>query len=190
MDVDYSLLGQKLSATVDALRSGRKTPERLRKLGLRHITNLESEVSNGEFAFRVDAAIDAGGTGAHARPMDYVLGGLTSCQHMWCLRWAALNSKTFSRLEIGAAGHFTWRGEYLDEVDAGLTAIDVVYRIWSADIGTADARAMSDTVARRCPVFATLRKAAPINEEIALNDRTILRRTWAPAEPQAKDETA
>ena len=180
MQVDYALLKQRLDSTVRELRSGHKTPDRARKVELRHTANLESEVSNGEFAFRVDAAKDAGGTGAYARPMDYVLGGLLSCQHMWCLRWAALKGKAFGELTIEAVGRFTWRGKYLEEVDAGLIAIDVSYRIQASDLARADLIDLADTVAKRCPVFATLRRAVPLNEEIFLNGSMESRRVWKP----------
>lgn len=181
MQVDYPLLKQRLHATIDDLKSGRKAPDRARKVELRHLSNLESEVSNGEFEYRVDAAKDAGGRGAHARPMDYLLGGLLSCQHMWCLRWAALNDKTFDDLQIEAVGRFTWRGEYLGEVDSGLVGIDVSYRIHATNIGRADLLDMADTVAKRCPVFATLRKAVAVNEEIVLNGWIESKRVWRPA---------
>jgi uncharacterized OsmC-like protein len=186
MQVDYALLKQRLDATIAELRAGQKTPERARKLELRHISNLESEVSNGEFAFRIDAAKDAGGAGAHARPMDYVLGGLLSCQHMWCLRWAALKGKAFEDLQIAAIGRFTWRGEYLQEVDAGLAAIDVSYRIAAKNIGRGDLIDLADTVARRCPVFATLRKAVSVNEDILLNGVIESRRVWKPGTAAAE----
>ena len=180
MEVDYQLLKQRLDSTIRELSSGQKTPDRARKLELRHVLNLESEVLNGEFSFRIDAAKDAGGTGAHGRPMDYVLGGLLSCQHMWCLRWAALNGKSFEDLQIGAVGRFTWRGEYLEEVDAGLVAVDVSYRIRAKDMDRADLIDLADTVARRCPVFATLRKAVSLNEEIFLNGSLMSSRVWKP----------
>jgi uncharacterized OsmC-like protein len=186
MEVDYPLLKQRLDSTIHALSTGQKVPDRARKLELRHVLNLESEVSNGEFNFRIDAAKDAGGTGAHARPMDYVLGGLLSCQHMWCLRWAALNGKSFDNLQIGAVGRFTWRGEYLEEVDAGLVAIDVSYRIQTKNTDRADLIGLADTVARRCPVFATLRKAVSLNEEIFLNGSRVSSRVWKPGAAAAE----
>lgn len=187
MEVDYLRLKQRLASIVEDLRTGEKLPARHRKIELRHIENLESESTNGDFSFRVDAAKDAGGGGAHARPMDYVLGGLASCQHMWCLRWAALNGKSFFNLEIGAAGYFSWRGEYLGEVDSGLIGIDSTYYIGSADIGVADALGMADMVAVRCPVFATLRKACRIDEDIILNECTIARRRWMSGETLARE---
>jgi uncharacterized OsmC-like protein len=186
MQVDYALLKQRLDSTIRELRGGHKTADRARKVELRHIANFESEVSNSEFAFRVDAAKDAGGTGAYARPMDYVLGGLLSCQHMWCLRWAALKGKTFNELNIEAVGRFTWRGEYLEEVDAGLIAVDVSYRIQASDLGQADLVDLADTVAKRCPVFATLRRAVPLNEEILLNGSVESRRVWKPGANSAE----
>jgi uncharacterized OsmC-like protein len=186
MDPDYELLEGAIVQTIEDLRSGAKSPNRARRLSLRVVENLESEITNGEYNFRVDAAIDAGGAGKHARPMDYVLGGLLSCQHMWCLRWAALAKTRLSNLVITADGHFTWRGEYLDEVDAGLTSIYIRYLIDHPDLDPARLLDMANTVARRCPVFATLRKAVPINEDILLNGAVVSRRRWLPGQAVAE----
>jgi uncharacterized OsmC-like protein len=186
MNADYELLERAIAQTVNELKSGHKTPDRARKLELRVISNLESELTTGEFVFQVDAAIDAGGTGKYPRPMDYVLGGLLSCQQMWCLRWAALTKTKFSGLTLGAVGKFTWRGEYLDEVDSGLTSINVEYRIHHPHLAIEDAIDMANTVARRCPVFATLRKAVTINEDIVLNGETTSRRRWVPGQSESQ----
>lgn len=182
MNANYELLERAIAQTVSELKNGHKTPDRARKLELRVISSLESEITNGEFAFRVDAAIDAGGAGGYARPMDYVLGGLLSCQQMWCLRWAALTKTKFSSLTLGAVGKFTWRGEYLDEVDSGLTSIDVQYRVGHPNLAIDAVTDMADTVARRCPVFATLRKAVTINENIILNGTSASKRQWLPGQ--------
>jgi uncharacterized OsmC-like protein len=186
MNPDYELLERAVTQTVEELKSGAKSPDRARKLQLRVVENLESEITNGGFAFRVDAAVDAGGGGKHARPMDYVLGGLLSCQHMWCLRWAALTKTRFTNLAITAAAKFTWRGEYLDEADAGLTSIDVQYHLDHPDLALEAALDMSNTVARRCPVFATLRKAVTINEDILVNGVLLSRRRWLPGQAGAE----
>lgn len=189
MHVNYELLKQAVAKTIRDLRDGHKSPDRARKLELQVVANLESEVATGEFTFGVDAAIDAGGNAKHPRPMDYVLGGLLSCQHMWCLRWAALANAELSELKIAAVGKFTWRGEYLDEVDAGLTSIDVRYHIGGPDLSIPTVIDMCNTVARRCPVFATLRRAVTISEDIVLNDKLISRRKWFPDQTSAVTET-
>jgi uncharacterized OsmC-like protein len=100
---------------------------------------------------------------------------------MWCLRWAAANHVVFDELKITAVGRFTWQGEYLDEVDAGLTAIDVDYQLTSANLTVEQVIDMADTVARRCPVFATLRKAVTIHERIILNSVEVGARSLTPA---------
>ena len=182
MKVDYSRLERAVDITVQHLRSGEKRPERARSVTLRVVEDLEGIVTNGEYEFGIDAAVDAGGRGKYARPMDYVLGGLLSCQHMWCLRWAAGNNVTFQDLRLAATGHFTWRGEYLDEVDSGLTSIDVLYDIHAQRMLPSQATEMADTVARRCPVFATLRKSVRIMERVVLNDEQVDSRLWVPGE--------
>jgi hypothetical protein len=40
-------------------------------------------------------------------------------------------------------------------------------------------------VARRCPVFATLRKSTPIKEYLFLNDRLTATRRWNPGHSTA-----
>jgi|HubBroStandDraft_3_1064219.scaffolds.fasta_scaffold98587_2 uncharacterized OsmC-like protein len=180
MDIDYERLRRAVAETVEHLEAGRKQPERSRKIELTVVRDLEVTISNGEYQFGVDAAIDAGGEGKYARPMDYVLGGMLSCQQMWCARWAAGRGLRFEALTLKAAGQFTWRGEYLDEVDSGLTSIDVEYHVRAASLSVTDAVDLADTVARRCPVFATLRKATTINERIILNGEAVSSRTLSP----------
>jgi uncharacterized OsmC-like protein len=180
MNIDYERLGRAVADTVEHLRAGRKRSDRSRKIELTVVKDLETTISNGEYQFGVDAAIDAGGDGKYARPMDYVLGGMLSCQQMWCARWAAGRGLRFEGLTLKAAGQFTWLGEYLDEVDSGLTSIDMEYCIWGPNLLAADAIDMADTVARRCPVFATLRKATKINERIILNGEAVSSRTLSP----------
>ncbi len=180
MNVDYKRISVAVSKTIAELRDGKKQPERRREVKLRTISGLQSHVEAGDLSFRVDASEDAGGKAEYPRPMDYLLGGLVSCQQMWCLRWAALNEVFFTSLKITAAGHFTWRGEYLEEVDSGLTLIDVHYEIGQPKLSIEQVIAMADSVAARCPVFATLRKATDINENISLNEMSVSRRRWRP----------
>ncbi len=161
MIADFDRLKDAVERTAAELRSGKKRPERARTVELRVVGHLETEIATGEFTFRVDAATDAGGDARHPRPMDYVLGGLVSCQQMWCLRWAALTKTPLAGLALSAVGHFTWRGEYLDEVDAGLTMIETSYRVTDPSFNAGDLLAMADMVARRCPVFATLAEVHP-----------------------------
>ncbi|HTH96670.1 MAG TPA: OsmC family protein [Stellaceae bacterium] len=169
INVDYAKLGNAIDETVRDLRAGAKNPDRARKVSLEVVRDLEGTVSNGEYQFGIDAAIDAGGRGLYARPMDYVLGGLLSCVQMWCLRWAASRGQTLVNLRLRAEGRFTWRGEYLAEVDAGLTAIHLDYEVEAPDASMEAMLDMLATVARRCPVFATLMKAAPIHQRVLLN---------------------
>jgi uncharacterized OsmC-like protein len=182
---DFERLKAAVERTAEELRRGDKRPERTRRVALRVVAHLETEVATDEFSFRVDAAADAGGGARAPRPMDYVLGGLVSCQQMWCLRWAALTKTPLAGLEISAAGHFTWRGEYLDEVDAGLTLIETNYRVTDPSLDASDLLAMADMVARRCPVFATLRKSTEIKEHLFLNDRLTATRRWIPGKATA-----
>jgi uncharacterized OsmC-like protein len=165
---------------VAELQSGKKKPDRARKAELRVIADLETEISTGEYSFRVDAAVDAGGAGHHPRPMDYVIGGLLSCQEMWCLRWAALRKISIGGLQISGTARFTWRGEYLDEVDSGLTLIETQYYVTDPHLRAHSLLDMADTVARRCPVFATLRKATTIEEQLFLNGERTVTRRWMP----------
>jgi uncharacterized OsmC-like protein len=185
MIADFERLRSTVEHTAEALRNGEKAPDRTRRVELRVIADLETEVATGEHIFRVDAAMDAGGGARAPRPMDYVLGGLVSCQQMWCLRWAALTKTSVTDLKISATGHFTWQGEYLDEVDAGLTLIETAYRVAGSSLDRGSLLHMADMVARRCPVFATLRKSAPIAEYVYLNDALISQRRWQPGRSRA-----
>ena len=180
MNVNYERLRAAIDETIESLKSSAKTPERTRKAKLDVVANLESEISTGEYSFRGDASIDAGGGAKHPRPMDYLLGALLSCQQMWCVRWAALKGYRFDGLKLSADAKFTWRGEYLEEVDSGLTAIVARYQVDCADLTADRVLEMADTVARRCPVFATLRKATVIEEEIVLNGTSVSYRVWQP----------
>lgn len=183
--VDFPRLHDAIARTVAELQSGEKKPDRARKADLRVIADLETEISTGEYSFRVDAAVDAGGAARHPRPMDYVIGGLLSCQEMWCLRWAALRKISISGLRISGTARFTWRGEYLDEVDSGLTLIETQYYVTDPHLRAHSLLDMADTVARRCPVFATLRKATIIEEQLFLNEERVATRRWVPGRSAA-----
>ncbi len=88
---------------------------------------------------------------------------------MWCLRWAALRNKTITGLVIEAESSFTWEGEYLEKVDSGITELKVFYHVEGDELSEQDLYEMADMVARRCPIFATLRKAAVVVERFELN---------------------
>lgn len=185
MDVDYGRLESAVAATVRALEDGSKEPTRRPCVKIDVVRDLQGEVTAGPFRFRTDAAHDAGGFGEHPRPMDYLLGALASCQQMWCLRWAARRNLRFSELVIEAGSVFSWRGEYLQQVDAGITGLQVVYRVAGENLTAEAARDMADTVARRCPVFATLRRGTPIREELRLPGEPVIVRQWRPGSDSA-----
>ena len=180
MDVDYERLSNAVGATVSALRDGSKEPIRRPRVQIRVLRDLQGEVTAGPFRFRTDAARDAGGFGEHPRPMDYLLGALASCQQMWCLRWAAQRGIHFSELVIETASVFSWRGEYLQETDSGVTELRVSYRVDGEGLTGEAACEMADVVARRCPVMATLRRAALIREELQVAGQPIIVRLWQP----------
>ena len=185
MIANFPRLHDAIAQTVVELRSGEKKPDRARKAELRIVADLETEISTDQFSFRADAAVDAGGGARHPRPMDYVVGGLLSCQEMWCLRWAALRKISIEGLRISAVARFTWRGEYLDEVDSGLTQIETQYHVTDPHLDGDSLLDMADTVARRCPVFATLRKATVIEEQLILNGERTATRRWMPGQSAA-----
>ncbi len=125
MKVDYERLKQSVAEIIREVEHGEKNPIRRPGVQLRVVRDLQGEVTAGPFTYRTDAALDAGGFAEHPRPMDYVLGALASCQQMWCLRWAAQNSVALTDLVIEAESVFSWRGEYLQEVDAGMNELHV-----------------------------------------------------------------
>jgi uncharacterized OsmC-like protein len=180
MEVDYKRLSEAVSATVREIRAGSKDPVRHPRARIAVVRDLQGEVTAGPFRFRTDAALDAGGFAEHPRPMDYLLGALASCQQMWCLRWAALRGTRFTRLVIETESTFDWRGEYLQEMDAGMTALRVSYELAAPELTLEATCDMADTVARRCPVFATLRRAVTVREELCLPDQPQAVRFWKP----------
>ncbi len=180
MQVDYKRLSDAIAATVHEIKAGTKDPIRHPRAQIRVVRDLQGEVTAGPFRFRTDAALDAGGFAAYPRPMDYLLGALASCQQMWCLRWAALRGTRFTDLVIEAESTFDWRGEYLQEMDAGMTGLRISYELDAPDLTIAAACDMADTVARRCPVLATLRRAVTIREELRLTGQAERVRYWNP----------
>lgn len=180
MDVDYDRLAAAVAATVEELEAGLKEPTRRPRVRIDVVRDLQGEVTAGPFRYRTDAARDAGGFGEHPRPMDYLLGALASCQQMWCLRWAALRKLRFSELVIETGSVFDWHGEYLQQIDAGASELQVVYRIAGDGIDRQAAIDMADTVARRCPVYATLRRAALVTEELRVQGEPAIVRQWKP----------
>jgi len=188
VNVDYQILEAHVEETMREVANGSKHPIRTPKVSLRVVRGLQGEVTAGKFVYRTDAAVDAGGYAEHPRPMDYLLGALTSCQQMWCLRWAALNGKPLSELAIEAESVFSWQGEYLGEIDAGMIELRVSYQVEGQGLSESDAREMADTVARRCPVMATFRRAVPIRERLLLNGQPLAQRLWQPGVVRASDD--
>jgi uncharacterized OsmC-like protein len=185
VDVDYERLSKAVAATIDEIRNGSKDPIRRPRARISVVRDLQGEVSAGPFRFRTDAALDAGGFGQHPRPMDYLLGALASCQQMWCLRWAAQRGIRFSKLVIEVESVFSWRGEYLQETDAGASELHVSYEIDGEGLTDAAACEMADVVARRCPVLATLRRAVPILEKLQVAGQPAVVRKWKPGTDHA-----
>ena len=180
MNIDYKRLKESVAAIVHEVESGEKDPIRSPKVRLRIVKDLQGEATAGRFVFRTDAAIDAGGFAEHPRPMDYVLAALASCQQMWCLRWAAQNNVVLPELVIQTESVFSWRGEYLGEVDAGMSELRVTYELGATDLADEALVKMADMVAQRCPVYATLRRAVMVREKIVKAGASTIRRAWQP----------
>jgi uncharacterized OsmC-like protein len=185
MNVDYERLASAVEATVRELEEGAKEPVRRPRVRISVVRDLQGEVTAGRFRFRTDAARDAGGFGEHPRPMDYLLGALASCQQMWCLRWAAQRGIRFDELVIETGSVFSWRGEYLQQTDAGASELMVAYQIAGVGLTAELACDMANVVAKRCPVLATLRKAAPVKEELRVAGHPVVARLWRPGSDQA-----
>jgi putative redox protein len=185
MDIDYDRLSKAVAATVHEIRDGSKDPVRRPRASISVVRDLQGEVTAGPFRFRTDAALDAGGFAQHPRPMDYLLGALASCQQMWCLRWAAQRGIRFSKLVIETGSVFDWRGEYLQEIDAGASELRVSYQVEGEGLTGETACEMADVVAKRCPVMATLRRAALVTEELRLAGLPVIVRQWKPGVDRA-----
>jgi uncharacterized OsmC-like protein len=185
MNIDYKRLKESVAAIVHEVESGEKDPIRKPTVRLRVVKDLQGEATAGPFVFRTDAAVDAGGFAEHPRPMDYVLAALASCQQMWCLRWAAQNDAVLSDLVIQTQSVFSWRGEYLGVVDAGMSELHVTYELGSTPIDEEALIRMADTVALRCPVYATLRRAVVVRENIVRTGARTISRQWQPGRDQA-----
>jgi hypothetical protein len=63
--------------------------------------------------------------------------------------------------------------------------IETSYRVTDPSFNAGDLLAMADMVARRCPVFATLRKSTRIKEYLFLNDQLTATRHWNPGHAAA-----
>ena len=186
MNIDYKRLKESVAAIVHEVDSGEKDPIRRPTVRLRPVKDLQGEATAGRFIFRTDAAVDAGGFAEHPRPMDYVLAALASCQQMWCLRWAAQNDVVLSDLVIQTQSVFSWRGEYLGEGDAGMSELHVTYELGSTDLAEDALMRMADMVALRCPVYATLRRAVVVRENIVrTGGARVIRRQWQPGIDEA-----
>jgi uncharacterized OsmC-like protein len=185
MNVDYKRLKESVAAIAHEVESGEKDPIRKPTVRLRVVRDLQGEATAGPFIFRTDAAVDAGGFAEHPRPMDYLLAALASCQQMWCLRWAAQNDVVLSDLVIQTQSVFSWRGEYLREVDAGMSELHVTYELGATELSEDALLRMADTVALRCPVYATLRRAVVVRESIVRKGAGSIYRQWRPGLDEA-----
>jgi Predicted redox protein, regulator of disulfide bond formation len=185
MNIDYKRLKESVAAIVHEVESGEKDAIRRPTVRLRVVRDLQGEATAGPFIFRTDAAIDAGGFAEHPRPMDYLLAALASCQQMWCLRWAAQNDVVLPDLVIQTQSVFSWRGEYLGQVDAGMSELRVTYELGPTELSDKALLSMADTVALRCPVYATLRRAVVVREAVVRAGVPALCRQWQPGLDQA-----
>jgi uncharacterized OsmC-like protein len=186
IDVNFERIKQSITKAAEGVRDGRKEPIRKPRIKLSIVKDLQGEVTAGKFVYRTDAALDAGGFAEHPRPMDLLLGGLASCQQMWCLRWAALEGIALTDLAIETESVFSWRGEYLGEIDSGMQELHVFITVAGEGMTAQKVCEMADTVAMRCPVYATLRHATVVKEVLKVGDALTVEREWKPGQDIAR----
>lgn len=141
------------------------------------VKNLEARADvkdkSASWIFYSDEDKVRGGESKHPGALGYFLAAFGFCQQSWWLKCAALLQLTINSLEIEVKSMLDLRGEhFVDNIYPGLQWFALETRIQS-DEPEEKITALAKLVDASCPVYSTLRRAAPIKQRIILNGKII-----------------
>jgi uncharacterized OsmC-like protein len=112
-----------------------------------------------------DSPPPLGGPNEAANPVELLLGALAGCATFICERAAKELGYPLSAVSVTAAGDFDPRGVCGEPVDPRFQAIRIQFSMKGLDPG--QSAALLDAFRKRCPVYTTLCRAAPIEITLA-----------------------
>lgn len=114
--------------------------------------------------FIVDSPLTLGGPNEEVNPIDLLLSSLASHGAFMCERIARETSIPLKSVSMLATGSYDPRGVMGEPVDPRIQAIKL--RIAFEGITVEQGQALADAYRARCPVYATLSRATPIELEV------------------------
>lgn len=118
--------------------------------------------------FVVDSPPPLGGPNEEINPIDVLLSALATCGTFVCETAAQEMNIPLHTVALTAAGDFDPRGVCGEAVDPKMQAFRV--RLILTGPTKAQAEALAEAFRKRCPVYTTLSRAAPIDLEIAVEN--------------------
>lgn len=116
--------------------------------------------------FIVDSPPPLGGPNEEINPIDVLLGALATCGTFVCETAAIEQQIPLHSVAVDVAGDFDPRGVCGDPVDPSIQALRV--RLTLTGPSPEQGQLLADAFRRRCPVYGTLAKAAPIELDVAV----------------------
>jgi uncharacterized OsmC-like protein len=116
--------------------------------------------------FVVDSPPTLGGPNEAINPVDVLLSALATCAAFVCERAAQEAGFPLGGVAVTVAGDFDPRGVCGDPVDPRFQAFRV--RLALTGLSEQQAHSLVDAFRRRCPVYTTLARAAPVEVSYVL----------------------
>jgi putative redox protein len=114
--------------------------------------------------FIVDSPAPLGGPNEELNPIDVLLGALATCGTFVCETAAQEKGIAVDRIAVSVSGDFDPRGVCGDPVDPSIQALRI--RLSLSGPQQEEAEELANEFRKRCPVYGTLAKAAPIEMEV------------------------
>ena len=116
--------------------------------------------------FIVDSPPTLEGPNEELNPIDLLMSALASCGAFICEAVARENDIVLQQVKVSAAGDFDPRGICGEPVKSKVQAFRVKLTLQGPTPD--EARLIADSFTQRCPIYATLIEAAPIDVQIDL----------------------
>jgi uncharacterized OsmC-like protein len=131
-------------------------------------------------SFVSDEGEHGAGRDAAPAPLRYFLAGIVMCHEVWTVKSAVVLGIELEKLECEISGYVGPGGP--GEPDDASAFSRLTYRMSIHSPAAAEQiKTIVDQAARRCPAFATARRAVPIELTLQHNGSTIEERVYGPS---------
>ena len=146
----------------EALKSGEAPALATFAVDSRQVSGLRSEVAARDFTYTVDEPPELGGSDQGPNPVEYILGGLASCQEITYRLYADKLGIPLDGVSVTVKGDIDLRGFFAvdDEVRPGFQNVTVEVE-FDSPASDAKLQELKKTVDAHCPVLDILRNATP-----------------------------